>query len=681
MCEKDTEFELHTLLINENFNKELIFSTINKNSLLKDLFKNCSKTGNGFGIPDRIYLDKNTIIIFECKFNNLNKAIEDIKFYINNLIVNNYNIFGVAFINKNIYSIFKIENKNIIELPDKFIKLSTFNLENNISNININNINMRNEIHIIHNYIRDNTKISNEDKAFFIAIILISIKKSSFVFIFNEFNDKKFIYDILLENLNDFDININNFVFLRNDNNNIHLYTLIKMIFDIYNKNPNIDLLNEFYSEFVKYNNSDSKSLGIVLTPHHIVKLMVEILNIDKDDIVLDLCTGTGSFLMEVSKHNYKKLIGCEYQNKLYTLFKCNTLLRNIKNIEMINDNCFNHNFKANKSLINPPYSIKNEPEFKFILKQLESLDENGLATAIIPISNLTNNKSNNKFKKEILNISNVKAIIICKNELFYPYANIGCCILLLEKNINGNQIKTKIIDYTDDGFDLFKNVGFKKSDRYETLYNELINKLDNGYEKELIVESDWQELEIKISNEIDISNLTKTKLEIEYIENKMNLSNLDKKCILSKYKIFNLEYLFNIIKKPNIEYKNSNINKKVLLISAKNNNNGVTDFINFNSNTFYGNKIVLITSGNGGAGLAFYQKNDFNITSATIVLDPKNINLNINIGIFIANELSKNKNIYSRHNTWRLDLIKKTQILLPVINDEIDYEFINKLY
>ena len=33
------------------------------------------------------------------------------------------------------------------------------------------------KIHEIHNYIRDYTKISDEDKPFFIAIILISIQK------------------------------------------------------------------------------------------------------------------------------------------------------------------------------------------------------------------------------------------------------------------------------------------------------------------------------------------------------------------------------------------------------------------------------------------------------------------------------------------------------------------------
>ncbi|MDZ7867929.1 MAG: N-6 DNA methylase [Rheinheimera sp.] len=133
-----------------------------------------------------------------------------------------------------------------------------------------------------------------------------------------------------------------------------------------------MDLLNQFYSEFVKYSNTDGKSLGIVLTPDHIVKLMVKLLNIKSNDIVLDLCTGTGSFILEALKYKPLKVIGCEYQNKLYTLLKCNMIIRNIpeNKYEIILNDCFNEEFRCTKSIINPPYSMKDKKELEFILKQ-----------------------------------------------------------------------------------------------------------------------------------------------------------------------------------------------------------------------------------------------------------------------------------------------------------------------
>jgi hypothetical protein len=85
---------------------------------------------------------------------------------------------------------------------------------------------------------------------------------------------------------------------------------------------------------------------------------------------------------------------------------------------------------------------------------------------------------------------------------------------------------------------------------------------------------------------------------------------------------------------------------------------------------TFTGNKIVLVMSGDGGAGLAYYQERDFIISSATCVISPINIDLNRYTGIYCANELSKYKSVYSHGYTWTLDKIKNDIITLPVNDD-----------
>jgi type I restriction-modification system DNA methylase subunit len=677
--EKESEFKLQKLLNDNDFNDDLIHYTIFSNDILKELFSKCSKTGNKYGIPDRIYLDisQNTLIIFECKSSNLEQARKDIKFYINNLIKNDYKIYGVAFINNNLFSIYKLEKSNIIELKDKLINLSTFNLKKSETKY----INMNSEIHKVHSYIRDYTKISNEDKAFFIAIILISIKKSSFEFIFNKFKNKEYIYDIVLDNLNDYDIDINVFKFLRNDENNIHLYHLIKMIFNIYEKNPSIDLLNEFYGEFVKYNNTDGKNLGIVLTPPHIIKLMNEMLKINENDIVLDLCTGTGSYLMEANKYNPKQLIGCEYQNKLFALFKCNTILRDITNIDTIKGNCFDFTFKATKSIINPPYSIKSEPEFEFILKQLNSLEEGGLAVAIIPISNLSNNKINNKYKEKLLLIANIKAIIICRNELFNPHASVKCVIMLFEKNSNGNEIKTKIINYEDDGFELIKQSGNIKTERYEQNYIDLLDKLDNGYEKELIVKSDWQELEIKTLDGIDIQELLLSKLENEYIEKKMKLLKIKNYVKYKSSKNILLKDLFDVITSKNIllkDYKDSYVGYNIISSSDKNNGIHINKSLEYNVE---GNCLTL--NKNGSVGYCYYQSSPFVKTCDVMVLKSKS-EISKNAYIYYSNVIFKTCQNLNFNWSNKINIYRFNKIMINVpINDagDIDYEYIETLF
>ncbi len=256
---------------------------------------------------------------------------------------------------------------------------------------------MKKSISNIHNYIRNFTKISNEDKPFFISGCLIFLKTENNRLFLKNFNEKEYIYDLIERSLKNYSIDYTIFNFLCNDVNIKHLWNLLNKINDIYTKNPSSDLLNLFYMEFVKYNNTDGKSLGIILTPEHIVELMVKLLDINENDTILDLCTGTGSFLLQSSKYT-EKLVGCEYQNKLFQLLKCNFILRDLDISKITYGNCFNQIFTATKSIINPPYGMKgNETELNFILKQLESIEEHGIAISIIPIGCVSNNLSKNK--------------------------------------------------------------------------------------------------------------------------------------------------------------------------------------------------------------------------------------------------------------------------------------------
>jgi hypothetical protein len=73
---------------------------------------------------------------------------------------------------------------------------------------------------------------------------------------------------------------------------------------------------------------------------------------------------------------------------------------------ELIKEIVLNHNFKATKSIINPPYGMKDKKNWDSVLKQLDSLEENGECCAIIPIGKLSNNTTNNKYKEKNIRIS-----------------------------------------------------------------------------------------------------------------------------------------------------------------------------------------------------------------------------------------------------------------------------------
>ncbi len=126
--EKQSEFQLRTLLEQNKFNKEYLFNSPSENEILKDLFKNSSKSGDGCGIPDCIYFDGVNLIIMECKSHSLTSAQKDYHFYYNSIKDKfNGNIYGIAFVNNNNYSVFKEK----IEV-NKILNLETFMLKENI---------------------------------------------------------------------------------------------------------------------------------------------------------------------------------------------------------------------------------------------------------------------------------------------------------------------------------------------------------------------------------------------------------------------------------------------------------------------------------------------------------------------------------------------------------------------
>jgi predicted RNA methylase len=712
--EKKSEIDLYECL--KLFNKKYIFFTPFENEKLKEMFKKCSKSGNGIGIPDRIYYDNKTLIIFECKSNDLNKAEKDIFHYVNNLeklMVDE--IYGVAFVDKNIYSIrkfMKCNNEIKNELIDKVLKPLTFNIQKEISQNRTLNINKH--IHKIHNYIRDNTKISNEDKGFFMAIILMSLNKKSFRNFIQNYNEKEFIYDYLKENLLEFDIDPSVFEFLKKDyTTNKHFYNIINMVLEIYNLNfhENIDLLNVFYNEFIKYSNTDSKSLGIVLTPDYIVELMVYLLNINADDVVLDLCSGTGSFLLESLKYKPKRIVGCEIQKKLFTLLKCNLILRNVKkeNYLIKYNNCFEEEFEATKSIINPPFGMKDKNELDFVLKQIKSV-KNGLVCAIFPISCISNNKKNYNLKKEIMEKATIKIIINLSNKVFYPNASVECCIMLLNTSEKHKEKdKVLFVDYRDDGIEIKKHVGKIKKELFNEKFEdikEVIKDFKRGIinsvnSKSISVNDEWNNFNNERKN-TSISEFKLKMLEHEFIKKKIdiiqNADDIDREIDLSsnvKYMFFKLIDLFDIKTIKRITKEEAENNKGTIpYISASEKEHGITCLTNIMTHK----KNTLTLSNSGSVGSCFYQTHDFCGTDSIFNLELKKFIRNkmelngINIDKFYI-YLSLNielqlKNKYSFGRALRMNKIieNKEGIYLPVKNenddniDNINYEFLNNL-
>jgi type I restriction-modification system DNA methylase subunit len=210
------------------------------------------------------------------------------------------------------------------------------------------------------------------------------------------------------------------------------------------------DVVGQFYGEFLKYTGGDKKALGIVLTPRHITELFALLANVNKNSKVLDICAGTGGFLIaamhqmmrsattEAEKESIRKqrLIGVEQLPNMFTLAASNMILRGDGKANLHQSSCFDEAVTAaikklhcTVGLLNPPYSQKDEDlhEFYFIRHMLDCLKEGGTGVVVVPMSCAV---GPHPMKAEILKQNTLEAVMSLPDELFYPVGTIPCVMV-----------------------------------------------------------------------------------------------------------------------------------------------------------------------------------------------------------------------------------------------------------
>lgn len=221
----------------------------------------------------------------------------------------------------------------------------------------------------------------------------------------------------------------------------------------------NFDVVGHFYGEFLKYTGGDKKALGIVLTPRHITELFCDLAEIKKTDTVIDICAGTGGFLIsamqamlkqantEDERTHIKKfqLIGIENSPKMFALAASNMILRGDGKANLLQSSCFMLPIKEsitmpseksglkrpNIGLLNPPYAQSKSDaelhELYFVKEMLDMLEEGGTGVAIIPVSCVI---APSKAKSEIVKYHRLKAVMSMPSELFYPVGTVTCIVV-----------------------------------------------------------------------------------------------------------------------------------------------------------------------------------------------------------------------------------------------------------
>lgn len=537
-------------LVRDIFNKDELRETFilerekSDNPIIQKLLRTASKKGKGDGRPDLIISFPEIpklVIIIECKAE-IKKhqskegdkysdyAVDGVKLY-SQYLSKEFNVLSIAISgeeksNLKISNFLQIQNEKIRELETKQILnikdyLRLFKEDKEREELEYQKLMKYSRE--LNNYLREELKVSEKDRALLVSGILLALDDSGFRKAYPEQESSEFLAEYLLETIEKRlkkekipegkrNSMIRNYSFIKDlsiikNKKENKLYELILQIhnnvhFFIEEYKFNYDVIGAFYGEFLRYANGD-KSLGIVLTPRHITNLFVDLANVKKTDIIYDNCCGTGGFIIsamkkmvkdseedseEINKIKNERLIGIEADGKMFTLGCANMILMKDGKSNFYNDDGLklsekiNKNHKPTVGFLNPPYSQKKPTsEFDFILANLNALEKNSICVAIVPMSCAIGKDS---LKEKILENNTLEAVMSMPDELFYPVGTVTCIMVFRAGIKHDSKVKTWFGYWKDDGFVKLKKEGrVDANNRWEEIRKEWLENYNDGNE------------------------------------------------------------------------------------------------------------------------------------------------------------------------------------------------------
>jgi len=237
---------------------------------------------------------------------------------------------------------------------------------------------------------------------------------------------------------------------------------------------------------------------GQFRTPRHIIKMMVDMTQPKKDDVICDPSSGTAGFLVaagEYFRDNHKDLFldkpfqkhfnnemfnGIEIDDTMIRIGAMNLQLHGIESPNLIKNDALSESagdVRSKYSLIlaNPPFkgsldydAVENsilkivkskKTELLFLGLMLRMMKTGGRAAVIVPDGVLFGSKGAFvQIKSEIIEKNKLDAVISMPSGVFKPYAGVSTAVLLFTKTGTGGTDKVWFYDMEADGYSLNDN-------------------------------------------------------------------------------------------------------------------------------------------------------------------------------------------------------------------------------
>ncbi|HBH49001.1 MAG TPA: N-6 DNA methylase [Bacteroidales bacterium] len=259
---------------------------------------------------------------------------------------------------------------------------------------------------------------------------------------------------------------------------------------------------------------------GQFRTPRHIIRMMVDIVQPKKDDIICDPSAGTAGFLVTASEYyrdnhsdwfldkdfrehfNDEMFNGIEIDDTMVRIGAMNLQLHGIESPNLIKDNGLGEGLAEIRNrysliLANPPFKgaldydevegsilkiVKSKKtELLFLALMLRMLKTGGRCAVIVPDGVLFgSSKAHKQIRQEIIENHKLDAVISMPSGVFKPYAGVSTAVLFFTKTGTGGTDKVWFYDMQADGYSLDdKRSPVKDNDipeilsRYHSMENE----------------------------------------------------------------------------------------------------------------------------------------------------------------------------------------------------------------
>lgn len=261
------------------------------------------------------------------------------------------------------------------------------------------------------------------------------------------------------------------------------------------------DVMGIFFNEFNRYKKKSEQ--GQVFTPDHITSFLYRLIDVNKEDRILDAACGSGAFLVksmcnmikevggvnaqEARQIKREQLFGIEWDREIYALACANMLIHKDgkTNLEQLDSRTkeasdWIKTKGITKVLMNPPFERKYGC-LKIVKNVLDSVPKGTKCAFILPDKKLEKDMADKKYGNKLLKNHTLTTIVKFPENLFFGQGVTTSAFVFIAGQPQNNR---DIIGYyiEEDGLETVKNQGRQDiKNRWQEKEDYWIRAIQNG--------------------------------------------------------------------------------------------------------------------------------------------------------------------------------------------------------